>query len=79
MLEPDYPLETERLLLRPFERGDLEALHAMHSRGDVARWLRWGPRSRDEVRAVLDRKVAARSIREDGDPLSLAGVLRETG
>jgi RimJ/RimL family protein N-acetyltransferase len=79
VLELDAPFATERLVLRPFEPGDLEALHAMHSREDVARWLYWGPRSMDEVRAVLDRKIAARSIREEGDPLSLAGALRDTG
>jgi RimJ/RimL family protein N-acetyltransferase len=79
VLELDAPLETERLELRAFEPGDLEALHAMHSREDVARWLSWPPRSVEEARAVLDRKTAARSIRAEGDPLSLAGVLRETG
>jgi len=79
VLEFDAPLETERLELRAFAPGDLEALHAMHSREDVARWLYWPPRGVDEVRAVLDRKIAARSIRGEGDPLSLAGVLLETG
>ena len=79
MLEPDYPLETERLLLRAFEPGDLGALHAMHSREEVARWLYWRPRSEAEVRESLDKKIAARAIMKEGDPLSLAAVLRASG
>ena len=33
---------------------DLTALHAIHSREDVCRWLYWGPRTREQVREVLD-------------------------
>ena len=79
MLEPTYPLETERLLLRPFAGGDFDALLAMHSRADVARWTYWEPRGEGEVRETLARKVAARAIAVDGDVLSLAGVLRDNG
>jgi RimJ/RimL family protein N-acetyltransferase len=60
VLEPTYPLETERLLLRPFAGGDFDALLAMHSRADVARWTYWEPRGEGEVRDTLARKVAAR-------------------
>ncbi len=49
MLRPTYPIETARLRLRPFTLDDLDALHAIQSRPDVARYLYWGPRSRDEV------------------------------
>ena len=40
------PIETARLRLRRFVPGDVAALHAIHSRDDVTRWLFWDPRSR---------------------------------
>ena len=38
--------------------GDLAALHSIQSREDVARWLYWEPRTEDEVRVALDRRIA---------------------
>jgi hypothetical protein len=41
-VSPDWPLETERLTLRPFVEGDFDAVHATRSspevvlQGDVA-------------------------------------------
>jgi RimJ/RimL family protein N-acetyltransferase len=78
-VKPAYPLETERLLLRPFTAGDLDALLAIQSRDDVTRYLYWDPRTAAEVREVLDRKVRSTAIVAEGDNLSLAAVLRESG
>jgi len=74
---PTYPLTTERLLLRPFTEGDLEAVYAIESRPDVMRYLYWEPRTRDEARAALDRRVKMTSL--DGEPsaLRLAVVRRD--
>ena len=74
-----YRLETERLLLRPFRAGDIDALFAIQSRPDVARYLYWGPRSRDEVRAALKVKLASTHLRGEGDVLALAMELTATG
>jgi RimJ/RimL family protein N-acetyltransferase len=74
-----YPLQTERLLLRPFAATDIDALLAIQSRDDVTRYLYWDPRTAAEVREVLDRKVRSTAIVTEGDNLSLAAVLRETG
>jgi RimJ/RimL family protein N-acetyltransferase len=52
------PIETERLRLRRFAREDVAALHAIQSREDVTRWLPWGPRSEDDVRASIERHNA---------------------
>ncbi|RYH01775.1 MAG: hypothetical protein EON57_10220, partial [Alphaproteobacteria bacterium] len=41
--EPRYPIETERLRLRPFNRGDVDAVFAYRKREDVARHLFDGP------------------------------------
>jgi len=78
-VKPAYPLQTERLLLRPFTTGDLDALLAIQSRDDVTRYLYWDPRTAAEVREVLDRKVRSTAIVAEGDNLSLAAVLRESG
>jgi RimJ/RimL family protein N-acetyltransferase len=66
------PIETERLLLRPFREADLDALHAMFSRDDVVRYLYEAPRSRDETRALLERRMQSVAIGGDGDTASFA-------
>jgi RimJ/RimL family protein N-acetyltransferase len=52
------PIETARLRLRRFVPGDVAALHAIHSRADVTRWLLWDPRPEDEVRASIEGHIA---------------------
>ena len=76
---PDFPIETERLRLRPFEAGDHAALLALHEREDVTRYLPSGLRDADGVRQLLDRKMANLRLEEEGDELNLAVVLREDG
>jgi RimJ/RimL family protein N-acetyltransferase len=66
------PIETERLRLRLLVPEDLAAVHAFESRADVCRWLYWGPRSDEECRAVLERKIArARDAPETGVALAV--------
>ena len=75
---PAYPLQTERLVLRPFAADDLDALFAIHSDESVARYLYWEARSREEVREALARKIAASSARP-GEWMSIAVTLRDDG
>ena len=79
MLRPRYPLETARLVLRPFGPGDLDELYAFHSLPEVARFLYWEARDLAQVRAVLDTKVGQRTLEEEGQVLALAVVWREAG
>jgi RimJ/RimL family protein N-acetyltransferase len=79
MFAPEYPIETERLLLRPYADGDFDAHLAIHSRADVNRWLYSEPRGPDEVRDVLRRKVGETGLRDEGDTLSVACVRKDTG
>ncbi len=67
------------LLLRPFAHTDFEALLAIQSRPDVARYLYWDPRNAAEVREALDLKARSTAIVVEGDNLSLAAVLRSNG
>lgn len=63
-MSPDWPLETERLLLRPFEEGDFDALHALYADPEVARWLYYGPATPAESRRRLEKKIAGRELGE---------------
>ncbi len=72
MFAPDYPIETERLLLRPFTAADLDAYHSIQSRSDVARYLYWAPRTRQQVRDVLQQRAGAHALASEGDTLDLA-------
>jgi RimJ/RimL family protein N-acetyltransferase len=72
VLRPRYPIETERLTLRPFTRDDVDGLYAMQSLPEVARYLYWEPRERGEVKLVLDRKLGQSQLHREGDILALA-------
>lgn len=78
-LRPAFPLLTERLLMRPFQDGDLEPLHAMQSDPEVVRFLYWETRSLDDVREQLERIKPMTGIHEGSDALRLAALRRDTG
>ena len=72
MLRPTFPIETERLRLRPYRADDLDALHAIQSKAEVVRYLYWGVRTRDAVRDDLARRIRQDAIDREGDKLILA-------
>jgi RimJ/RimL family protein N-acetyltransferase len=74
---PQYPLETERLLLRPFTRGDVDAVYAYRSREDVTRFMFDAPMSREACAEALQARVGMTSWAEEGDKLFLAVERRE--
>jgi len=78
-MKPDWPLETERLVLRPFEEGDLDAVYGMQSDVEVARWLYDEPRTLEETRLHLDRKMALKEFAAENDWLSAAVIERKSG
>jgi RimJ/RimL family protein N-acetyltransferase len=79
VLRPAYPIATERLHLRPFLAGDLDALAAIHGDPEVVRLLYFGVRGREELRGVLAEKARRIVLTKEGDMLNLAAVLRESG
>jgi RimJ/RimL family protein N-acetyltransferase len=79
VLRPDYPIETERLTLRPFRADDFDALYAIQSRPDVVRYLYWEPRDERQVRDALAMRIAQTELTEPGQWLNLAVVVRESG
>lgn len=79
MLRPTYPIETERLTLRPFREADLDGLYAYQSLPEVARFLYWEPRNLGESRSFLQQKISATTLDKEGDWLVLAVIWRATG
>ncbi len=79
MLRPAYPLETDRLLLRPYVDDDLEALHEIERLEGTARYLYNAPLDLDATRALLERRKTLTVIDEEHDGLLLAAVLKGTG
>ena len=73
-MQPDWPIATERLVLRPYEERDFAALHAIYSDEEVARYLYHEPRGEAEVHEVLARKIAGFSIEQEGHWLNAAAT-----
>lgn len=66
------PLRTARLILRRFERADLNAFHDLFSRDDVCRYIPFGPLDLDGARSKLERRMQQTRIAEDGDAMLFA-------
>jgi RimJ/RimL family protein N-acetyltransferase len=76
-LEPQFPILTERLRLRPFNRGDVEAVYAYRRREDVARYLFDGPMSQQTATEVVGLRAGQSALLVEGDKMFLAVELRE--
>jgi RimJ/RimL family protein N-acetyltransferase len=79
MFRPGQQIETARLTLRPFTPGDLDDLYAYQSRPEVARYLQWEARDREQVRQALAEQCRETSLDAEADWLTFAVVLREAG
>jgi RimJ/RimL family protein N-acetyltransferase len=78
-MSPDWPLETERLTLRPFVESDFEAIYAMRSRPEVVRYLYEEPASREQAQTRLARSMADAAWSNEDDWFSVAVVERSSG
>jgi RimJ/RimL family protein N-acetyltransferase len=76
---PDWPIVTERLVLRPYGEADFDALYAIQSSDEVARWLYNDARDEAETRDLLARKIRGAVLEGEGEWLSTAVTLREDG
>jgi RimJ/RimL family protein N-acetyltransferase len=74
------PIETERLILRPFTGHDFAALYSLHSLPEVAEFMYWAPRSREEVWEALAKRVRnAVAVGTEPEELEMAVALRSDG
>lgn len=78
-MKPDYPIESERLILRPFTTDDFDDLYDIHSRPEVTRYLYWEPRDPQSTRQVLERRIRASALGVEGEALQLAVELPGIG
>lgn len=51
-------LETERLILRPFEENDFEAVHAYASVPENVQYMIWGPNEESQTREFILKAIA---------------------
>jgi RimJ/RimL family protein N-acetyltransferase len=74
------PIETERLTLRRYRETDYDDLLKLQSNDDVTRFLLYDTQTPEQVRTVtLPRRMTDAPMDADGQSLTLAVVLRETG
>jgi RimJ/RimL family protein N-acetyltransferase len=80
VLNPEYPIVTDRLHLRPLDPvTDVDAVHAYQSLADAVRYVPYGVRTRDEVAEVLASSRIRSTFETPGHVISLGIELRETG
>ena len=72
MTAPDLPIETGRLVLRTFDRTDLDALMAYQALPEVQRYLDRKTRDLFEGKAALEAMCSQVAMNRPGDILSLA-------
>lgn len=69
---PALPLETDRLLLRPFTRGDVDAVFAYRQREDVCAHLFDDPMTREQCTELVQARVGQTFMFVDEDSIVLA-------
>jgi RimJ/RimL family protein N-acetyltransferase len=76
---PDYPIVTERLRLRPFSRGDVDAVFAYRSRADVAEYLFDMPMNHEECAEAVRLRTSQIGFTSEGDKIVLAAERIQDG
>ncbi|HEX5596569.1 MAG TPA: GNAT family protein [Micromonosporaceae bacterium] len=78
VLRPQYPIRTERLLLRPLTADDVDALLAYRSRPDVCRYVPFEPMTREVINERLATVWARHELTDEGQSLTLGVVEAKT-
>jgi RimJ/RimL family protein N-acetyltransferase len=76
---PRYPMETGRLKLRPFNRGDVDAVFAYRSLPEVARYLFDDPLSHEECAEAVRLRAGQIAFTAEGDKILLAVERKQDG
>lgn len=69
---PELPILTERLALRQFTRGDVDAVFAYRQREDVARYLFDAPMSYETCAEAVQARIRQVAFAEQDDRITLA-------
>ena len=78
-LRPEYPVRTERLLLRPLTADDADALLAYRGRADVCRYLPFEPMTREQIVERIAGQWARTELTDAGQALTLGAEVAATG
>jgi RimJ/RimL family protein N-acetyltransferase len=77
--EPEYPIRTARLLLRPYRPDDVDAVHAYERLPETARYLANEPMSRAETEALVTRRIGSSTLGGVGEAVNMVVELAQTG
>ncbi len=72
----DMTLKTDRLILRPFERSDLDEVLSYYSLPEVQRYLDWKARDKMEAEAAFESMRKQKRLTRPGEILTL-GIVRK--
>jgi RimJ/RimL family protein N-acetyltransferase len=75
----ELTLKTDKLILRPFERSDLDDVLSYYSLPEVQRYLDWKARDKTEAKTAFDAMRKQTRLTRPGDILTLAVVRKTDG
>jgi len=76
---PEYPIRTQRLLLRPYRADDVDAVYAYERLPETARYLSNEPMSRAEAEALVTRRIGSSTLGDVGEVVNMIIELARTG
>jgi RimJ/RimL family protein N-acetyltransferase len=81
VLQPAYPIETERLLIRPLDAdADADDLAVYQSQAEVCRYIPYEPRDRDQIaERIADPARTRTTLEKEGEAIWLAVEQRDSG
>jgi len=79
MLHPTFPLETERLIYRPYRRSDLNWLVEIRGREDLMQYVPFGGQNPEEMEEVLEKRMEMTAIDAPGDMIMCLMEEKATG
>lgn len=79
LFKPSFPIETERLHLRPYEEADEDWLYDMRQLKENLRYVSFGGEPREAIQEILAMRMAMRELVAPGDRIMLVMVMKESG
>jgi len=75
----ELTVRTERLLLRPFDKSDLQEVLGYYSVPDIQRYLDWKARDKTEAKSAFEALRKQTRLSRPGEVLTLAVVRKSDG